>query len=177
MKRDHLEVVFTEQHIQKRLDELAEQINALYGDEPLVVICILKGGFMFFSDLVRRLKGCIELDFVRLASYGANKSRASHVSFTKDVELDLENKHVLFVEDIVDTGHTMHFLFGQMQARGAKSLRLAALIDKHERREVSVKVDFSGFTVSEGYIVGYGLDSAERYRELPGIYILSQASD
>ncbi len=173
MKNHTLVELFSAEAIARRVDELGAAINTLYGDEPLVVICILKGGFMFFSDLVRRLKGKPELDFVRLASYGSGTNRSQHIAFTKDVEIALENKHVLFVEDIVDTGHTMHFLMHQMQARGAKSLRLAALVDKYERREVPVTVDFAGFSLSDGFIVGYGLDYAEHYRELPGIYTLS----
>lgn len=164
-----LNPLITEEVIEKRLDEIAAEINALYDGEPLVVVCVLKGGFMFFSDIVKRLKCRPELDFVRLASYGAHTSNSS-INFTKDVELSLEGKHVLIVEDIIDTGHSMDFLFRQLGARGARSLRLAVLVDKHERREVPVTAHFVGFSVPSGFLVGYGLDCAEQYRELPALY-------
>lgn len=125
---------------------------------------------MFFADLVRHITVKPELDFVRLASYGNASESSRTVSFTKDVEITLEGKHVLIVEDIVDTGRSMDFLMKQLAARGAKSLRLAVLIDKTERREVAVTSDFIGFSLPEGFIVGYGLDYAEKYRELDGIY-------
>ena len=118
---------------------MAGEISTLYKDEPLVVVCVLKGAFMFFSDLVRHLTCKPELDFVRLASYGSAAQRSKTITFTKDVEIPLEGKHVLIVEDIVDTGHSMDFLYRQ-------------------------------FTLPSGFVVGYGLDYAESYRELPAIY-------
>ncbi len=169
MKITGLKPLITEEEIRKRIDELAAAINALYADEPLVVVCVLKGAFMFFSDLVKRLTCRPELDFVRLASYG-NSTTNSTVTFSKDVELSLEGKHVLIVEDIIDTGHSMDFLFRQLAARGARSLRLAVLFDKHERREVPVTAHFVGFSLPGGFVVGYGLDCAEQYRELPALY-------
>jgi len=122
-----LKVVYSEEQIAARVRELAQEINRLYKGEPLVVVCVLKGAFMFFTDLVRHLDMHPELDFVRLASYGDATHRGSTISFLKDVEVKLEGKHVLIVEDIVDTGHTMDFLFRQLAARGAKSMRLAVL--------------------------------------------------
>ena len=170
IKVKELKPVFTPEQIAKRIKELAAEINALYGDEPLVAVCVLKGGFMFFSDLVRLLQNKnLELDFVRLSSYGKNSTSSKHVIFSKDVEIDICDKHVLIVEDIVDSGHSMRFLLGQFEARRARSLRLAALVDKDERREVDVKVDFAGFKLNQGFIVGYGLDYAEHYRMLPGV--------
>ncbi len=163
--------LFSQTAIAGRVQAIAAEINELYLGEPLVVICVLKGGFMFFSDLVKHMAvPGMELDFVRLASYGDGTESTRAISFTKDVEISLSGKHVLLVEDVVDSGHTMHFLLHQMRARGARSLRLAALVDKVERREVPVHVDFVGFRLSRGFIVGYGLDYAERFRELPSIY-------
>ena len=170
MRISRLNPLYSAEAIQQRVAELAVDINKLYAGEPLVVICVLKGAFMFFTDLVKHLDCKPELDFVRLASYGHGTSNSS-INFTKDVELSLEGKHVLVVEDIIDTGHSMDFLFRQLAARGARSLRLAALIDKHERREVPVTAHFSGFNLPGGFIVGYGLDYAEQYRELPALYI------
>lgn len=170
MKIKDLKVVYSEELIQSRVKELAVEINTLYAGQPLVVVCVLKGAFLFFSDLVKHLTVQPEVDFVRLASYGDGTSSTRAISFTKDVEVSLEGKHVLIVEDIVDTGHSMHFLFRQLEARGALSLRLAVMVDKHERREVPVHADFVGFALPAGFIVGYGLDYAEKYRELPAIY-------
>ena len=171
MKVRELKPVFPEEIIRQRVRELAERIDALYGDEPLVVVCVLKGGFMFFADLVRCMrKPHVELDFIRLSSYGLENESSRRVSFGKDVDVSLTDKHVLVVEDIIDTGHSMDFLLRQFAARGTRSLRLAVLVDKHERREVAVKADFVGFSLQEGFIVGYGLDYAEQHRNLPGIY-------
>ena len=165
IKVKELKPVFTPEQIAARIQELAAEINAEYGDEPMVAVCVLKGGFMFFSDLVRFLHNKnLELDFVRLSSYGKGSSSSKHV------EIDICGKHVLIVEDIVDSGHSMRFLLGQFAARKARSLRLAALVDKDERREVDVKVDFAGFKLNQGFIVGYGLDYAEHYRMLPGVF-------
>lgn len=165
-----LKPVFSAEQIARRVRALAREINELYGREPLVAVCVLKGGFLFFSDLVRFLyNDNLELDFVRLSSYGKNASGSGHVIFSKDVEVDIRDKHVLIVEDVVDSGHSMRFLLDQFAARKPRSLRLAALVDKHERREAEVKVDFAGFKLSRGFIVGYGMDYAERYRGLPGV--------
>lgn len=169
MERARLKLLISEQEIRTRIDALASEINALYAGEPLVVVCVLKGAFMFFSDLVKRLTCRPELDFVRLASYGTGTAHKA-ITFSKDVELSLKGKHVLIVEDIIDTGHSMDFLFRQLAARGARSLELAVLIDKQERREVPVVARFSGFSLPGGFIVGYGLDYAENYRELPALY-------
>lgn len=165
-----LNVVYSEEAIAERLRDIAAQINTDYAGEDLVVVCVLKGAFMFFSDLVKLLTMNPELDFVRCASYGKGMSSTKTISFTKDLEVSIEGKHVLVVEDIVDTGHTMAFLIKQLEARGAKSIRLAAIVDKFERREVDVTVDYPGFTLQKGFIVGYGMDYAEKYRELGAIY-------
>ncbi|MDL2271636.1 hypoxanthine phosphoribosyltransferase [Desulfovibrio sp. OttesenSCG-928-I05] len=164
-----LRVVYPSEVIAARVEKVAQEINARYKDEPLVMVCVLKGAFMFFSDLVKLIDVHPEIDFVRLASYGMQSSGGA-ITFSKDIDISIKDKHVLIVEDVIDSGHTMDFLLKQFQARGAKSLRLAVLVDKQERREVDVQADFTGFVVNEGFIVGYGLDYAERYRELPAIY-------
>lgn len=168
-----LRIVFTEARIQERIAGMAREIDAVYGEEPLVAVCVLKGAVHFFSDLSRRLRNpAVELDFVRLSSYGNATASSRHVTFSKDVDCDVRGKHVLIVEDVVDSGHSMRFLAAQFRARGVASLRIAALIDKMERREVGVCVDFVGFQLERGYIVGYGMDCAERYRALPAVYEL-----
>ena len=169
---NNMREVFNEELIRRRVRELAADIDDVYKGETVVAVCVLKGAFPFFSDLVRAMKTDVLIDFVRLASYGDRASSSEHVQITKDVEISLEGRHVLIVEDIVDTGRSMDFLMRYFSSRGAKSIRLAALIDKKERREFSVHSDFAGFDLPSGFIVGYGLDYAERYRTLPAIYEL-----
>lgn len=164
----------TAEQIAGRVEEMGREITASYdGKDPLVCICVLKGAFLFYSDIIRKIDRDIEVDFVRLASYGTATSRSEDIVFSKDLEISIEGKDVLVVEDIVDTGHSMDFLLHVLRRRNPKSLKICALIDKHERREKEITVDFSGFKLSDGFIVGYGLDYAERYRELDGIYELS----
>lgn len=166
-----LRPVFSPELVQSRVQELAAEIDELYKGKPLLIICVLKGGFMFFADLVRVMKhDDVQVDFVRLSSYGSATSSSEHITFNKDVEIPLQGKDVLVVEDMIDSGLTMEFLLSTLAQRGAKSLRLAILIDKHERRKVEIKPDFVGFTLEQGFIVGCGLDYAKRFRTLPGIY-------
>lgn len=164
-----LKEVLGEAAIQKRVAELAADISAHYGDEPLVCVCVLKGAFLFFADLTRKLTIDPEIDFVRLASYGKSTSRGQEIAFTKDLETSVQDKHVLVVEDIVDTGHSMGFFTKVLEQRGPRSVKICALIDKWERREVACQVEFPGFTLQDGYLVGYGMDYAEKLRRLPNI--------
>jgi len=165
-------VVFDKDVIAKRVAELGRQISARYADEPLVCVCVLKGAYVFFADLMRALTIDPEMDFVRLASYAGETSRDGKMIFSKDMEISIEDKHVLLVEDIVDTGHSMKYLTQILQARNPRSISIAALVDKAERREVDIVVDFPGFSLDKGFIVGYGLDYAEKYRGLDGVYEL-----
>lgn len=165
-----LVTIFDSKLISRRVGELGAAINAAYGAEPLVAVCVLKGASIFFADLARSIGNPdLELDFVRLASYGKSQTSSGHVIFNKDIETDIRNKHVLIVEDIVDSGRTMEFLVDQFMARQPRSLKIAALVDKHERRESGPRVDFAGFWRDSGFLVGYGMDYAERYRTLPDI--------
>lgn len=165
-----LEKLFSVARIAARVEEVASAIDGKYGDAPLVAVCVLKGAYMYFADLTRRIRNPnLEVDFVRLASYGLNSSSSKHVIFSKDIEVDIYDKNVLIVEDIIDSGHTMRFLLDQFAARNPRSLAITALVDKHERREAKIEVEFPGFTLSDGFIVGYGMDYAEHLRSLPDI--------
>lgn len=166
------EVVLGEAAIAARVRELGERIRRDYAGRPLVLVGILNGAFIFTADLARAIDLPLEVDFIRVASYGSSTSSSGTVSLTKDIELAIDGKEVLLVEDIVDTGRTIAALTGMLMARGPASLRICALIDKQERREVAVTVDYAGFTVAEGFLVGYGLDCAEQYRNLPAVYRL-----
>ncbi len=165
----------TAEQIAERNITLGREITESYqaSTEPLVCICVLKGAFLFFADIIRHIDRELEVDFVRLASYGTATSRGEDIVFSKDLEISIEGKDVLVIEDIVDTGHSMSFLLHVLRGRQPKSLKICSLIDKHGRREKKVTVDFAGFQLNDGFIVGYGLDYAEQYRELDGIYELS----
>lgn len=166
------EVVFSEAAIAGRVRELGGMIRRDYAGRPLVLVGILNGAFIFAADLARAIDLPLEVDFIRVASYGKATASSGTVTLTKDIELAIAGKEVVLVEDIVDTGRTLSCLKEMFMARGPASLKICALIDKKERREVAVTVDYAGFTVAEGFLVGYGLDCAEQYRNLPAVYHL-----
>lgn len=161
--------VITRDQIQARLRELAAQINKDYGGEELILIGVLKGVFIFLADLVRLLDMPVRVDFVRLRSYGVGSTSSGAVEITKDVELPLSGRHVLVVEDIIDSGLTLEYLFRHLQKQRPKSLKICCLTDKPERRSLSVPLDYVGFVVEKGFLVGYGLDYAEDHRQYPDI--------
>lgn len=157
------------EQLQQRLDEMARQINLDYQDKSVVVIGVLKGAFVFLADLVRRLTFPVEVDFVRLASYGNNTETCGTVHISKDIEAAIEGRDVLIVEDIIDTGITLSWFLDRLRTRNPQSIKVCTLIDKYERREVEVPIDYVGVRLEKGFIVGYGLDFCERHRNLPDI--------
>ena len=170
-----MQVLLSEDQIQTRIAALAAEISADYPpDEEIHLICVLKGGFVFLSDLVRSLKARVTLDFIALSSYGRGTKSSGEVRLLKDVDHALEDRHVIIVEDIVDTGLTLHYLQEILRARSPKSLRTACLLSKPSRRQVEVPVEYVGFTIEDRFVVGYGLDYDERYRELPYIAVLTE---
>ena len=164
--------MYSRREIQKRVKELAGIISEDYRKEELILIGVLKGAFVFLSDLARNLSIPVKLDFVRLASYGSRSQTQGEVRLTKTIEIPIKDKHILVVEDIVDSGLTLNFLLEFLKKENPKSVRICALINKSERREVAVNIDYVGFSVSQGFIVGYGLDFDEQYRHLPALYHL-----
>lgn len=161
------EVVITAEEIARRVGELAEEISADYqGKDPLLV-CVLKGAVVFLADLMRRLTVPVSVDFMAVSSYGQNTVTSGQVRIVKDLDVSLEGRHVLLVEDIVDTGLTLSYLCDLLLARDPASLRVCALLDKASRRRVKVPLDYVGFEVPNVFLVGYGLDYRERYRGLP----------
>src|SRR4030081_2929945 len=160
--------------IKRRVRELGNQISETYRDidTPLVMVVILKGATVFAADLLRSLTIPAELEFVRASSYGSGTSRGA-LRLAHMVEGPMVGRHILLVEDIVDSGHTVHAVARRIRRLKPASLRVAALLDRPTRREVSVKIDFLGFTIPDRFVIGYGLDYAGLYRELPGIYSLS----
>ncbi len=170
--KDELVEVLSPGAIQDRIKELGQEITRDYQGKPLVVIGILNGAFIFMADLVRAIDLQVQTDFVRLASYRGTDS-TGQVTITKDVELILKDKDVLVVEDIVDTGYTLQYLKEVLKLHNAASVRICCLIDKKERRQVPIDVDYVGFDIARGFLVGYGLDYEEDYRNLPGVYHLN----
>lgn len=166
------ERLYSRREIQKRVKELAGIISEDYRKEELILIGVLKGAFVFLSDLARNLSIPVKLDFIRLASYGSRSQSQGKIRLIKTIEIPIKDKHVLVVEDIVDSGLTLNFLLDLLKKENPSSIRICALIDKKERREVAVNVDYVGFSIPEGFIVGYGLDFDERYRHLPALYHL-----
>jgi len=152
---------------------LADQISKDYGDREVVLVCILKGAFMFLSDLVRHLSIPVRIDFVRLASYGAGMKTSGKIEITKDIEIPIEGKDVLIVEDIIDSGRTLVFLKERFALLNPRSIRICALLDKKARREVEIEADYLGKEVDDVFVVGYGIDFNETYRNLPEIYYVT----
>jgi len=166
------ELLFSRNEIHKQVKALGEQISSDYaGKEPLFV-GVLNGVVFFFADLMREISIPVRMDFMRAASYGSRMTSSGEIVITKDVEKPVKDRHIVLVEDIVDTGHTLAFVLKQMKERNPASLKVCALLVKLERREVEVVIDYPGFTIESGFVVGYGLDYKEEYRNLPDIYLL-----
>jgi hypoxanthine phosphoribosyltransferase len=158
--------------IARQVQRLAGEISSDYHGEEIVLIGVLKGSFIFLADLIRRLTIASKVDFVRLSSYGSETSSSGKIRIITDVEIDLHERHVLIVEDIVDSGLTTAFLREHLMAHKPSSLKICTLLDKSERRSVSVILDYVGLIIEKGFVVGYGLDYNEAHRNLPEIYEL-----
>jgi hypoxanthine phosphoribosyltransferase len=158
------------EEVQRQVTRLATLINQDYAEKDLVLVGILKGAVVFLADLMRQLRIPVEVDFIRLSSYGKEAETSGKVQITKDIELPIRDRDVLIVEDIIDTGLTMKFLVNYLSSCHPKSLKVCALIDKYERRKVDFTADYVALRLDEGFIVGYGLDFSEKHRNLPGIF-------
>jgi hypoxanthine phosphoribosyltransferase len=166
------EILIPREKIQARVKELAKQISSDYEGKEPILIGVLNGVIFFFADLVRELSVPNKIDFIRAASYGAKSTSSGNVRFSKEVEIPVKGKPIILVEDIVDTGETLSRIGEIMESNGAESLKICALIDKLERRRKAINIDYCGFQIKEGFVVGYGLDYDEKYRHLPDIYVL-----
>jgi hypoxanthine phosphoribosyltransferase len=165
------EILLSEDQIRARVAEMAVEIRRDFPDD-LHVVAVLKGAFMFLSDLVRHIPGHVSLDFMAVSSYAKGTTTSGEVRMLKDLETALEGRNVVIVEDIVDTGLTLNYLQEILRARGPKQLRTACLLSKPSRRQVDVKVEYIGFSIEDRFVIGYGLDYAEKYRNLPHIAVL-----
>jgi hypoxanthine phosphoribosyltransferase len=168
-----VETLITAEQIDKRITEMGAEIERAYpGEEPIHLVGVLKGGFMFMADLVRAMSARVTLDFIAVSSYAKSTKSSGEVRMLKDLDTSLEGRHVIIVEDIVDTGLTLVYLQDILRARAPRSLKTACLLSKPSRRKVEVKVDYIGFTIEDRFVVGYGLDYAEKYRNLRHIAVL-----
>ena len=165
----NLEVLLSQEQIDKRIKELGAEITRDYAGLNPLLIGVLKGACFFLSDLLRAIDTRLGIEFMAISSYGSSTRTSGEVRIMKDLDVPIEGRHILVVEDIVDTGLTLSYLLANLKSRGAASVKLAALLDKYERREKDVKIDYLGFPIPDHFVVGYGLDYAERYRNLPFI--------
>lgn len=170
---EHVRVLISEERIRERIAELAVEIRAVLGEQPITCIGVLKGSFVFMADLVRALGGPVRCEFLGVSSYHGGTHSSGVVRITQDLRHSIEGHHCLLVEDIVDTGLTLDYLRDFLGGRRPASLRTVALLDKSSRREVEVQADFVGFRIPDEFVVGYGLDLGELYRNLPFIGVYS----
>lgn len=175
MEKDLSSILFNEKQIETRVRELGELISRDYSGKNPVVIGILKGSLIFMSDLIRRLTIPLNIDYVAVSSYGRSTDSSGVVRIVKDLDEPIEGRHVLVVEDIVDTGLTLRYLLDNLQSRRPLSVAVCVLLDKPSRRKVDIKPDYCGFEIPDEFVVGYGLDYAENYRNMPFIGILDRS--
>lgn len=165
-------VLLSEEEVDKRIGEIAERINKDYEGEQIHLICVLKGGIFFTCELSKRLRVPVSMDFMSVTSYGAATKSSGVVKIIKDLDEEIEGKNVIVAEDIIDSGRTLSYLLEYLRNRNPKSLRLCTLLDKPERRVVEVDVDYTCFEIPDEFVVGYGLDYAQKYRNLPYIGVV-----
>ena len=172
MYNDLEQILFSKEQIAKRVKELGKQLSEDYSGKNPIFVCILKGSSLFFSDLVKEITVPMTFDFMSISSYGGGTVSSGQVKLIKDLDSSIENKHVVIVEDIVDTGHTLSYLIKNLQVRKPASVKICTLLNKECRREVDLKPDYVGFEVDNYFVVGYGLDYDEVYRNLPEVGVL-----
>lgn len=168
------EKMITEEQLSKKVEELAKQIEKDYEGQSLLVVGILKGASVFVSDLIRKIDLDVNIDFMSVSSYGNGTESSGTVKILKDLDVDIEGKNVLIVEDIIDSGLTLSNLVASLQTRNPKSLKICTLLDKPQRRTANIHVDYVGFVIEDKFIVGYGIDWAEKYRNLPYIGVVGE---
>ncbi|MDY6351540.1 MAG: hypoxanthine phosphoribosyltransferase [Lachnospiraceae bacterium] len=174
---DRIRVMLTEEELDKRIRELGAQISEDYKGESIFLVCILKGAAMFACELAKRITVPVTMDFMATSSYGSGTTSSGEVKIKKDLDLPMEGANVLIVEDIIDSGNTLNFLSQLFKDRNARSVRMCTMLDKPDRREVDVDVDYTGFTIPDEFVVGFGLDYAQKYRNLPYIGVIENPGE
>lgn len=172
MHQDLESILISREAIAAKVAELGRRISDDYQGKDLLVVCVLRGAIVFTADLLRQITGNVSLDSISISSYGASTQSSGVVRFLKDLDESIENRHVLVVEDIIDTGLTLKYLTENLRSRNPQSLKICTLLDKPSRRQVDIRPDYVGFQISDHFVVGYGLDFAERYRNLPDVGVL-----
>ncbi|MBE7042582.1 MAG: hypoxanthine phosphoribosyltransferase [Ruminococcaceae bacterium] len=167
-------ILITEEEITRRVKELGEEISKDYAGEEVMVLCVLKGAFVFASDLIRAISLPASINFMCLSSYGSGTTSSGKVQVTKDLDCPVEGKHVIIAEDVIDSGNTLHFLVDYLKEKGATSVDVCAIFDKPSRRQVEVEVRYIGFEIPDEFVIGYGLDYAENFRNLPYLGVLKR---
>lgn len=169
---ERVEILISREQVLERVKELAKKIEEDYKGEELVCVALLKGSFIFFADLVREIKSPVQIDFMNVSSYGNASETSGVVRILKDTDADISGKNVLLVEDIIDTGYTLEYVKKFLSNKGAKSVKCVSLLDKPERRKIDIPIEYVGFEVPDKFIVGYGIDYAQKYRNLPYIAVV-----
>ena len=169
---EHIRVLLSEEEVDKRIQEIGDQISKDYAGKQVHLVCVLKGGCPFMCELAKRITVPVSYDFMAVSSYGSDTKSSGVVKIVKDLDESLKDKDVIVVEDIIDSGRTLSYLMEMLRDRGPKSLRLCTLLDKPERRVIEVDVDYTGFAIPDEFVVGYGLDYDQKYRNLPYIGIV-----
>lgn len=168
-------ILYSRERIAVEVERLGAEISRDFAGQEVMLIGVLKGSFIFIADLIRAIKTPTVVDFVRLASYGSETSTSGIIEFRKGLEMPIRGRHVIIIEDIVDSGYTLECLYHKLLLQEPQSLKICTLIDKRRRREVEIEADYVGITLDDGFIIGYGLDHDERYRNLPDIYLVNNA--
>ena len=175
-KHENVEyVMLDEETIAKRVKELAEQMDELYEGRTPIVVCILKGSVLFFSDLIKNMKSSLTIDFMAVSSYGAGTKSTGEIVIKKDLSTDIKGRDVLIVEDIIDSGNTLYKLKQLLNSRQPASVNILTLLDKPQRREVPIQPEYTGFVIEDEFVIGYGLDYDEEYRNLPYVGVLKRS--
>ena len=166
---ERIEVLLTEEEIDRRIQEIGDQISRDYAGRQVHMVCVLKGGSFFMCELAKRVAVPVSIDFMSVSSYGGDTKSSGVVRIVKDLDEPLKDRHVIVIEDIVDSGRTLSYLLDMLESRGPADVKLCTLLDKPDRRVVDVKVDYTGFEIPDEFVVGYGLDYDQKYRNLPYI--------
>lgn len=175
MNKDIRKILLTSEEISEKIAEIAAQITSDYEGQEVLMVGILRGAVLFFAELVQKINLDLRMDFMAVSSYGASMTTSGEIKIIKDLSQPIEGLNVIIVEDIIDTGHTLKNLLKLLSTRNPKSLKVCSLLDKPERREVSIEGDYVGFKIPNEFVVGYGLDYKEKYRNLPDVCILKQS--
>lgn len=175
MHQDVESIMFTKEQLEGRIGELAAQLDKEYAGKNPLMVGILKGSVMFYADLLRAMTIPVEMDFIAISSYGSGSKSSGEVKLIKDLDRKIEGRHVIIVEDIIDSGYTLSYLKRMLYSRKPESIKICALLDKYSRRVVPIEADYKGFDCEDEFVVGFGLDYAERYRNLPYIGILKRS--